>query len=935
MLWTISAPLHRTFWPPERLRPARSLRIGHRSLAFILAAGLIASIVTETPAQTVCTTGNTPCTVTGTINVAAGGTGASATGPSVMSTATAVIINLNGANTTALLAAQGGAINFDNGTVSSTVTASNRTGLHATDPNSAISAANAAISLQLASGTGNEITNLIGVNVENGAATTLNGTAVNVSGLSNGTGMVGLRVAGPGSQLAFNGGSVTAAGRGAFGILAEAGGVATIGTGATIASSGAATLSGPVTRSHALFSTGTGSQINGMGINASSAGIGGNAARAEAGGAVTLTSSALNTTGAGSELAPSAAAFISSGGTISMSGPGSTIVATGQAGYELHVQDAGSQAFVSDTAFTVSGSRAVGVNLANGAAATISNSTISVNNFIGVDVLGSVLNLADTTINTNSGAGHGIRARSGSTVDITGGSITANGSSASGLFIGSSSVTADGLIIRTFGNDNAMGALADGGSRVELNGGEVTTSGNGVAVAAFPHAVASRNPGGQLIANGTTLVTLGNRAMGAVADDGGTTTLTGNLITTSGTQSLGLFAVVEQTGPQFAATVTGSNITVDTAGALAHGAQAQQNDLAAPALITLNNSSLTTHGDASVGLRAILSGTVIANQTTASTGGLAAYGLEARDNNSSVTLNNSMIETTGANAHGALANAGGLVVGNAATVQAAGPNSSALYAAGAPGFVSNANFNNSTLSNVSGPTIGIAGHGNVSLTGSFASGSGQWLKVGTLNDFPPLAAPEARLLGVGDPDGLDPPPLTLPPPTALPVVPGLGNVTLRNSTVIGSAFTAPGSVSNVTLLDNSTWIMTGSSNVTNLVNDPSLIQFTPPTGDPTLLASYKNSHDSELRRHQRRHRAQHLFGVRSFAVRPPGDRWRQRQRLLTAAHRQHHRPRRADGRQRHSRCRCDQWWNDKPWHLRSCWPGGRRALRVWIVSQQR
>ena len=57
--------------------------------------------------------------------------------------------------------------------------------------------------------------------------------------------------------------------------------------------------------------------------------------------------------------------------------------------------------------------------------------------------------------------------------------------------------------------------------------------------------------------------------------------------------------------------------------------------------------------------------------------------------------------------------------------------------------------------------------------------------------------------------------------------------------MIGSAFTAPGSVSNVTLLDNSTWIMTGSSNVTNLVNDPSLIQFTPPTGDPTLLASYK------------------------------------------------------------------------------------------------
>ena len=33
--------------------------------------------------------------------------------------------------------------------------------------------------------------------------------------------------------------------------------------------------------------------------------------------------------------------------------------------------------------------------------------------------------------------------------------------------------------------------------------------------------------------------------------------------------------------------------------------------------------------------------------------------------------------------------------------------------------------------------------------------------------------------------------------------------------------------------------MTGNSNVTNLVNDPSLIQYTPPVGDPTLLSSYK------------------------------------------------------------------------------------------------
>jgi len=41
------------------------------------------------------------------------------------------------------------------------------------------------------------------------------------------------------------------------------------------------------------------------------------------------------------------------------------------------------------------------------------------------------------------------------------------------------------------------------------------------------------------------------------------------------------------------------------------------------------------------------------------------------------------------------------------------------------------------------------------------------------------------------------------------------------------------------LQSDTTWTMTGSSNLTNVVNDPSIIVFTPPSGDPTQLASYK------------------------------------------------------------------------------------------------
>ena len=65
------------------------------------------------------------------------------------------------------------------------------------------------------------------------------------------------------------------------------------------------------------------------------------------------------------------------------------------------------------------------------------------------------------------------------------------------------------------------------------------------------------------------------------------------------------------------------------------------------------------------------------------------------------------------------------------------------------------------------------------------------------------------------------------------------NLIMDSSTVQGAALTAAGSTSNVTLQNNSLWTMTGNSNVTNLTNGSSLIQYTPPGGDPTLLSSYK------------------------------------------------------------------------------------------------
>ena len=68
---------------------------------------------------------------------------------------------------------------------------------------------------------------------------------------------------------------------------------------------------------------------------------------------------------------------------------------------------------------------------------------------------------------------------------------------------------------------------------------------------------------------------------------------------------------------------------------------------------------------------------------------------------------------------------------------------------------------------------------------------------------------------------------------------GTTNLTATGSQLTGAITTDSTSTADVTLQDNTIWNMTGSSNVTNLVNDPSSIIFTPPVGDPTLLASYK------------------------------------------------------------------------------------------------
>jgi outer membrane autotransporter protein len=772
-----------------------------------------------------------------------------------------ITINLAAATTTGAMALQGAAISFNASTVTTTsvgAAANGQIGLRASGASSNVSATGATLDLTPASGTS---LNMRGATADNGGTLTLNGTTVVVTGGGNGTGNYGLVSTGTGSQINVSGGSVSTNSRGAFGVMAESGGVINLSNGAQITAAGAqntTTLAG----SHALYATGAGSQINATGIAASTSGTNASAALADAGGTLVLTSSSFTNSGAANiDSTPNAGVRAVNGGKIVMSGSGSAITTTGVRGFGLSVEGAGSQAQVADTAIQLSGSRAFGISIKSGGSAQVNNSSVALNGVTGpfspavqVEGVGSTLTLTNSSISTTTPTiAVGVTARDGANLIISNSSITTTGPNSAGLTASSltgipGTVTANNVTINTTGDDNAMGAIADLNGTMTLNGGTITTSGNQVRPSSFAHGLGARNPGGTLIANGTVVNTSGLSAMGAWSDDGGHSTLNDVRITTSGELGVGVFAIAEQVGSQFSANTTTNRTTVQTTGLNAYGAQAQsRNDQPVDvATVTLNDTSITTQGTGAAGLRAVLENygstptgrgqaDVVANRTTVLTQGVGAHGAFSRDSPTSVTINQSSIHTIGATAHGAVAVIGGRIVGTDSTVVASGANSMALYALGIPAAVSTADFTRSTLTNSSGPIIGVAGDANITLTNSTATGASEWLRVGTLSDFPLLTASPPPLTGPADfPDEvtgalppLQSPPITAPAP---PVVPGLANINLSGSTVVGSAFTAPGSVSNLTLTNNSVWRMTGDSNLTNLVNDPSLIDFSAPTG---------------------------------------------------------------------------------------------------------
>src|SRR5262249_23254725 len=151
--------------------------------------------------------------------------------------------------------------------------------------------------------------------------------------------------------------------------------------------------------SHGLYALGAGSEITGDNVTVNASGSFTSGVRAEAGGTISLTNSSLSTSGtSAADTDPTSAARVQSGGLLQFSG--GKLTATGQRGSGFSVQDAGSQATVSNTSISVSGTRANAAFIFNGGQATVTNSSLlsSNNTAVLVQDAGSTITLTNSTV---------------------------------------------------------------------------------------------------------------------------------------------------------------------------------------------------------------------------------------------------------------------------------------------------------------------------------------------------------------------------------------------------------------------------------------------------------------------------------------------------------------------------------------------------------
>lgn len=647
----------------------------------------------------------------------------------------------------------------------------------------------------------------------------------------------GLLAGGSGTQISADGVTMDIGAGSASAARAEDGARITL-SNSLVDVSGSATS----TTTTAVLHAQSGSRIEATGstLTASGANVGG--ARAEGvGSEVLLSGSTLTVKGAGSIANPAAGARAMNGGQVTVAQSALDVHGLTY-GHGVSLEGTGSRGIISGSTVSVDGNRAIGVNIVGGAEATVSGSRISVDAQPGaagpwspgvlVEGVGSTLEMTDSHVRTTPKTSYGVQVREGADATLDGGSITTFGNYSAALAAGSASTAAPGstisannLSITTHGNENAMGVVADLGATVRLHGGSVTTTGNGSPTAGnltFPHGLTARNPGALLVADGTSVLTQGSQAYGAAVDDGGSMLLQNLTVNTQGEYSVGLYAGVGSAKPG-SVSLSADGVSVKTSGDHAAGALVSRQYKSETATLDLSNTSIATQGAQSHGLQAESGAALSATNSTVSTHGSEALGVLA-NTTASARLDTVSVSTDGALGHGVVAKNGGNVDAEQLVVNAKGDQSAALYAQGTDARPGQVRIDHASLTNRSGATIATAGAADIALSHTLAGGSGQWLNVDSAVANDGSSIPD---MGTGQWQGIG------------QSTSAAGNARLDLSTTVvnGSAKTAEGSHSEVTLRDSSLWQLTGDSNLSQLTNAASLIDFSASGGYKTLTAN--------------------------------------------------------------------------------------------------
>ena len=436
---------------------------------------------------------------------------------------------------------------------------------------------------------------------------------------------------------------------------------------------------------------------------------------------------------------------------------------------------------------------------------------------------GSTINANNVVIDTSGDVAVGIIAGSNSTINYNGGPITTHALTGTGsaASLGANVISGTGRIVLTGTEISTAGIYAygvrvDNGTGV-LDGATVSTTGDNAS-----GVVANFTTAHNTVRN-SNVQTLGTGASGIVSSSGSTTEISDTHVETRGNLSNGIFSTA--TGSGNGSHMTATNVTIETFGTGSIGASAFQSG----STLDMTGGTVTTHGTNAYGLSGQDSGVVTATSTAILTTGDGAFGVRAAATGvppGVVNLINATVSTTGAGAHG-LEASHGLVNADGTPVSTTGSAAHGLFALEG-GTI---NYAGQTVTTSSPDSAGIAFgfdavgvHSTINVTNATINPAGDGLLAPTGTNIATLTG---STLNAGSGIALD------------SMGQSITTFLADSSTINGSALTVSTAVMDVTMRNNTLWNMTGSSNVTSLINDNSLLAYSAPTGDPTLLASYK------------------------------------------------------------------------------------------------